>query len=219
MSIGCLARALNMYTYCSHCNNQHKVSAKQLRRHRGLLLCKQCGERFDALAALTDKPDPKRTKSEGHDFIPKDTRDRSWAWRSGVVLMAAILLLQLGYFEGARFPYLHGGITAVCARLGCNAPRLSNTTDWSVSHSDLQAYLSPYYRFTAALTLQSESAQTLPQLKLTLLGFNGLPIAERVFAPEQYASVVAEATEGTREIQLWLVHPQAEVGGFTVSVL
>jgi len=210
-----------MYTYCTHCNTQHKVSAKQLRRHRGLLLCKQCGERFDALAALTDKPNPKLVKSVSDDFIPTDKDDATsaWGWRLGVALMSTLLILQIGYFEGARFPNLHGWLNLACAKVGCKAPSLSRPGDWSVSHSDLQPYLPPYYRFTAALTLQSEFSQTLPQLKLTLLGYNGLPVAERVLRPEQYADAAVVSSEGSQEIQLWLVKPQAEIGGFTVTVL
>jgi len=213
-----------MFSRCEYCQHQQRVTVKQLRRYRGLLKCKQCGKSFDALASLSDKFDS-RIVEVNENALPWLKYQRSaypGLWRLGCVAMLLLLIAQGGYFEGNRLlgkPQIRTLATELCRSLNCTVPSYRNLDDWSISHSDLQPYLQGQYVFSAAMSNQAAVAQALPSLKLTLLGFNGQPVAERVFSAWQYADEAELAGEETRKIQLWLAPPAAAIGGFNVSVL
>lgn len=213
-----------MFSSCTHCHRQQRVTVKQLRRYRGLLPCRHCGERFDALALLTDKKSDRIPEHAVEIGLMADgealaTGRRFWA--AGNVMMLLLLTLQLAYFNSEsllRQPTIRSTWTRICGQWVCAEP-VADAADWSVSHGDLRRYLNGYYLFSAALTHQGDRSELLPALHLTLSGLNGQPLAERVFQPEQYALQTLAAGEDTREIQLWLAAPAGKVGGFNVSLL
>lgn len=230
MPPGCRqAVGLNMFSRCEYCQHQQRITVKQLRKHRGLLKCKQCGKPFDALASLSEKYDsrlaPAGPNENALPWIAAQTPANPQLWRTGSLVMLWLLIGQGLYFEGGgwlwRLPQIHAMATSVCQPLRCAVPTYRNLdlADWSVSHSDLQAYLQGHYLFTAAISNQAAASQAFPDLKLTLLDFNGQPVAERVFSPRQYVDQAELAGEETRAVQLWLAEPAAAVGGFNVSVL
>ncbi len=214
-----------MFSRCEYCQHQQRITVKQLRRYRGLLKCKQCGKSFDALASLSDKLDSRVLAQPNENALPWLKQQKAanpGLWRLGGATMLLLLIGQGVYFEGNRLlgiPHIQAIAKQLCQSLYCAVPRYRNLADWSISHSDLQPYLQGQYLFTAAISNQADVSQAFPDLKLTLLGFNGQPVAERVFSPRQYVDEAELAGEETREIQLWLAQPAAAVGGFNVSVL
>lgn len=214
-----------MFSRCEYCRHQQRVTVKQLRRYRGLLKCKQCGKSFDSLASLSDKLDSRVLVEPRENALPWLKEQKSAnpvLWQLGVLTMLLLLVAQGMYFEGNRLlgvAQIQAVATQLCQSLHCTIPRYRNLDDWSISHSDLQPYLQGQYLFSAAISNQADVVQPFPDLKLTLLGFNGQPVAERVFSPWQYVDEAELAGEGTRGIQLWLAQPAAAVGGFNVSVL
>jgi predicted Zn finger-like uncharacterized protein len=214
-----------MFSRCEYCQHQQRVTVKQLRRYRGLLKCKQCGKSFDALASLSDKLDSRVLAQPNENVLPWLKQQKSanpGIWRLAGVTMLLLLIAQGVYFEGNRllqFPQMHAMANQLCQPLHCTIPRYRNLDEWSISHSDLQPYLQGQYLFSAAISNQADVAQAFPDLKLTLLGFNGQPVAERVFSPRQYVDEAELAGEETRAIQLWLAQPAVAVGGFNVSVM
>lgn len=213
-----------MFSSCTHCHRQQRVTVKQLRRYRGLLPCKHCGQRFDALALLTDKKSalsPEHAVEIGLVAGAEASPAGRWFWAAGNVMMLLLLTLQLAYFNSEsvlRQPAIRSLWTRICGQEACAEP-VADAADWSVSHGDLRRYLNGYYLFSAALTHQGDSPEVLPALHLTLSGLNGQPLAERIFQPEHYAREAFAAGEDTREIQLWLAAPVGKVGGFNVSLL
>ena len=165
-----------------------------MRNSRGLLICKRCGQSFDALASLSEKLDKGQTRfynDSSYSFERAELRKSSWFWGVASLSMVAVLLAQIIYFDGLSLyskPIIHSGLSSVCRTLNCRLPIITNPEDWSVSHSELQAYLNGRYWVTAALTNQSEITQALPELKLRLTDFNGQPLTERVFLPYQYSA-------------------------------
>ncbi len=214
-----------MFSRCTHCHAQQRVTTKQLRNNRGLLKCKQCGQRFDALATLSDKADPEQQYCQEIKISLGETTKpaKPWVWQMGSGVMLLILALQIGFFEGEKLlrqPQLRLALSQFCSKLNCRLPAYYNLDQWSISHSNLQAQLAHRYGFSALISNQGAFAQAFPNMKLTLMGFNGQPIAERVFLPDDYAPANRElAGDETREIQLLLVEPSEPVGGFTVSLL
>lgn len=218
------AARLTMFSRCEYCQHQQRVSVKQLRRYRGLLKCKQCGKSFDALASLSDKFDSRVVESNENllPWLKHRQPANPGLWRFGNVVMLLLLIAQGVYFEGNRLlgmPQFRDLASELCRSLHCTVPSYHNLDDWSISHSDLQPYIQGQFVFSAAISNQADVAQAFPNLKLTLLGFNGQPVAERVFLPGQYSYEAELAGQETRKIQLWLAQPAAAVGGFNVSVL
>lgn len=217
-----------MFSRCEYCQHQQRITVKQLRKHRGLLKCKQCHKPFDALASLSEKFDSRAALVGPNDtalpWVAGQMPDNPKLWRVTTLTMLMLLIGQTLYFEGHRLwrvPQIHALASDFCRSLHCTVPVYRNLdlADWSVSHSDLQAYLPGQLRFRAAISNQANASQAFPDLKLTLLDFNGQPVAERVFSPGQYVDQAELAGEETRAIQLWLTQPTAAVGGFKVSVL
>lgn len=214
-----------MFSRCEYCQHQQRVTVKQLRRHRGLLKCRNCHKPFDALASLSEKFDKREFTAPSENSLPwmkehKSVDHRFWRYANlGLILL---LLAQTSYFEAGkllRFPQIQAMAERVCGTLHCQVPAYLDPADWSVSNSDLLPYLQGRYLFTAAISNQSDAIQTFPQLKLTLLDFSGQPLAERVFESWQYSNQKLLGGEESREIRLWLAAPGIPVGGFNVSVL
>lgn len=215
-----------MFSRCPHCHSQQTVNTRQLRRNRGFLKCSVCKQRFDALATLSDRPAAKKELSNSGKFLrmPKSKSRHEHIWRIGGLLMLLMLIAQVGYFEAdnlSRQPQLRFALLQVCEILNCQLPVYKNIEDWSVSHSGLTQQSDHQYVLTAAITNQAEFPQVFPDLKLTLMNFNGQSIAERVFTAAEYTSAVDSllAANETREIRLNFVAPADQIGGFTIALL
>jgi predicted Zn finger-like uncharacterized protein len=212
-----------MYSRCPHCDAQQELTAQQLRDSRGLLHCVSCHQPFDALLSLSEQADEVVEPASTNIVLPQQQNTESvWRWRVGSLMMLLALLGQVVYFEGeslGRQPEVYATLLQACETLGCALPAYKNSDDWAVSHSDLQVHLDKRYLVTAALTNQAGFAQALPILKLTLKDFNDQPVAERLFAPQQYASDAALSANQTTQIRLPLVFSTNEVGGFTLSLI
>ncbi|WAR44047.1 zinc-ribbon and DUF3426 domain-containing protein [Methylomonas rapida] len=212
-----------MFSRCPQCDVLQEVTTQQLRDSRGLLKCKACRQTFDALPTLSERPD--EMIEPGHGIGPafeKNVKTESlWLWRGASLAMLLLLMVQLAYFEGQRlyrYPLLRPALAKVCAAMDCRLIDTANTTDWSVSHSQLQPYLQQTHLLTAALTNQADVAQGFPSLQLTLTDFNGQPLEQRLFAPQQYTHTAQLAANQTMHIRLPLIIP-AEFGGFTLTLI
>lgn len=213
-----------MYCRCSHCEFQQQVATEQLRSLRGLVICIDCGARFDALATLSDQP-------EGDFMLPRLNAPKlarnGFSWTAGLSLFACGLMLvlfvaQVLYFEGDTLRYqsrFRPLWLAVCQRMGCDTPAKAQIEDWSVSHSDLRPYLNRQLLFTAALTYQGAHSQPFPSLQLTLVGVDGEVLAQRTFSGSEYANQLQIPAGGTQNIQLWLAESPKGFSGFYVSLL
>lgn len=212
-----------MFSRCPHCDSQQAVTTQQLRDSRGLLDCRACGQKFDALPALTEQADESvQTQTTPFDFFSQDKLVSVWHWQLGNCLLALALLLQIGYFEADRLfqqPKLHQVISRVCQVVECRLPAYHTPEDWSVSHGDLQAHLDNRYWLTAALTNHSDSLQNLPALKLTLNDYQGQPMMMRIFAPPVFSQASTLPANQTLEIRLPLVVSVAPIGGFSLTVM
>lgn len=77
--------------------------------------------------------------------------------------------------------------------------------------------------FHTVLANYADFSQPFPSLKLSLTYFDGDPIAQRIFTPEEYlpAELAAKAMPvgESFEIKLLLAPPEKTVGGFTIELL
>ncbi|WP_446808066.1 zinc-ribbon and DUF3426 domain-containing protein [Methylomonas sp. 2BW1-5-20] len=213
-----------MYSRCPHCDKQHRLTVKQLRQQRGLLICSACGEYFDGLRFLSDHKGKLAEDSTTH-FLEKGTtrQQTSAVWLSASVVMLSLLAAQVIYFEGYRLcmqSQLRTALEKLCAAVACQLPIYKKLDDLTVTHGALHLQANRSYLFTAALSNQSPFSQAAPNLKLTLLNFNGQPTAERVFsAPQFLVGSATLAAEQTVEIHLNFVAPNLAVGGYILTLL
>ncbi|MGY6277772.1 zinc-ribbon and DUF3426 domain-containing protein [Methylomonas sp. MgM2] len=216
---------MTMFCRCTHCNKQRQISARELRTSRGLLKCRSCGQSFDALASLSEKPDeaqPRYDKGSGFAFGPTELMQASRLWTIGSVVMLVVLLAQVVYFDGRRLygqPVVNVALAKVCRALNCRPPIFNDPEQWAVSHTELEPHLDNRYWLVAALTNQAKVTQALPNLKLTLTNFGGQPLAERVFLPYQYSADTQLAANETVLVRLPLIMANDEIGGYTLDTL
>ena len=215
-----------MYSRCLHCQAQQEISVEQLRNSRGLITCTSCGQRFDALASLSDRADAEFQEEAEADFLPglPGNESASTVWGRGSVLLGLVLFAQILYFEGGgliRQPQIRIGLQAICERLSCRLPEYKNLDEWTISHGDLRAISDKSYIFSAAITNQAGFPQACPDLKLVLLNFNGQAVAERIFSGWQYSPVASLAANETSQISLTVVSPSelGKIGGYTFALL
>lgn len=214
-----------MFSRCPYCAEQHEVTVEHLRQSRGLLDCSVCGKSFDALRFLSEDKDSRLNDDlpyPDHQTLDQGPQTRR-VWFVATSLVALLLVAQILYFEGYRLtmqPQLRAHLDKVCATLSCRLPPYRNLEELSVSHSDLRVRSDSGYLFSAVLSNQAPYAQAAPDLKLSVLNFNGQAIAERVFSSAEYLlKPTTLAPEQTVEIRLFVVPPAAPIGGYTFSLL
>ncbi|WP_020482565.1 zinc-ribbon and DUF3426 domain-containing protein [Methylomonas sp. MK1] len=214
-----------MYSRCPHCAKQHEVTVEHLRQARGLLDCSVCGKSFDALRFLSEDDDAVLADESPYpdDQISEKRPQTPAVWFVATNLALLLLLAQILYFEDYRLtmqPQLRAGLDKVCAAFACRLPPYKNLEEFSVSHSDLRVQSDSSYLFSALLSNQAPFAQVAPDLKLSVLNFNGEVIAERVFRATEYLlRPTGLAPEQTVEIRLAIVAPAASIGGYTFTLL
>lgn len=212
-----------MYSRCPHCAKQHELTIEQLRSQRGLLICSACGEQFDSLRFLSEHEYCELDEDlPEQDQRAKPQPQMSLVWPLAFAAMFLLLVAQIIYFEGSHLimqPRLKAGLDAVCEAVHCRLPIYRNLDELVVFYSDLQVQTDHSYLFTAAISNQALFPQAAPDLKLTLLSFNGQPIAERVFSAPQYLSGPTQlAADQAAEIRLAIVAPVTSIGGYTFTL-
>lgn len=214
-----------MYSRCPHCHRQQRIKTRQLQKTRGLLVCKNCRQRFDGLAELTDRMDTALDKQDEPAFLtlPQTPHPRHTAgYCAGSTLLILLAMLQLGVLNPNQLPQqpaLHRALNWLCNALNCRLPQNVNLDDWTLSHSDLQLVEGSHWIFSAALTLEGKQSQPSPYLQLNLLDYSGQTIATRHFSPQQYlAGQPAPDTRQTVAVRLDLAYPAAKIGGFTANL-
>lgn len=218
-----------MYSRCPHCDTQRQISTAQLQKSRGLLRCRSCGQRFDALASLVDdKRAGKKIKSTPSESIAPPwlansdlkTAHRRW-YVFGNAALLLLLLTQLLFFYGediARQSSTQQWAERFCGQNRCGLPTYRNLDAWVLSHGHLQSISPGRYRFSAALGKSNDTAEALPELQLTLLDYAGSIVAQRVFGSQHYLANGQELSPAA-EIRLDLFVPNMQIGGFTYQLL
>jgi predicted Zn finger-like uncharacterized protein len=219
-----------MFTQCPECRTVHNVKAKQLRKNRGIFRCKNCAAQFDALQLISEKA-PK-IKSQQSFFPPSQplweepkTATPNAYWSAGVVAVLGLLATQFFYFEQRHLeqnPALRPWLEKLCATLHCRLPAYRNSGELAILQSVLQLRADQNYRLQAALANKSGFAQAYPQLKLSLLDFNGDSFAARLFTPQEYLPQppdVLFSAGATVEIGLDIAVPEVPVGGYLIELL
>lgn len=235
-------------TRCRHCGRIFPVYAQQLKERRGKVECPQCGGRFDAVRGLLEEaipgtemqrgdlgtggsPQPAATKPADMLDLREGRRERgrirTALWSLGVLMLIAVSILQIGWWERGDWLQRPGARTsaeALCERIGCRLglQRLAGTPE--ILQPTLSEREEPNggLRLTMVLINKADIGQRLPQLQLELYDAQGDLTAARRFGPESYLPdktpdaglAPGESVRPTLDIAA----PAAPVEGFRVKL-
>jgi len=120
------------------------------------------------------------------------SRQRTWLWISGSVIVGIVLLLQSVYFFrvdiAARFPGMKPAMLQICAKLKCALPLPQKLDQISIESSELESDPTQANIITLHATLRSSApyAMSYPHVELTLTDLQDSALARRSFSPAQY---------------------------------
>jgi len=214
-----------MFTQCPECQKTHTLTLEQLRTSRGMMRCSHCSALFDALAFIGETEAEKKPESR---LLPwetiklPDTRHWGGALSVGVLLLIA----QVVYFEGhaiSQNQAFRPWLETLCSQLNCPLPAYKNLNEFTVMHGSFAVLPDHNYAFKAVISNQALFKQPYPNVKLTLLDFDGAAFAQRIFQPQDYLPAFSVATEidadAGAEINLNIAAPQTPVGGYTFELM
>lgn len=189
--------------------------------------CSNCRASFDALEHLSDQPLATPQNPPEQPVRPQNSsgqrRPRQPLWATGVIAGIGLLLGQVIYFKGYQLtqtPELRPWLVKVCESLHCQIPDYNDVSALLVIHSQLKNADRDSYRFSALVNNQAEFQQNYPDVKLTLMNFNGQTFAERIFTANDYRQTAnALAADESAEITFDIAAPQQTVGGYQFTLL
>jgi predicted Zn finger-like uncharacterized protein len=158
----------------------------------------------------------------GADYLAEAAPARRWPWLLSLLLLAAALLLQLGYAYrtelAKHYPDLRPDMEAACERLGCSVELPREADRISIESSDLNPE-SDKNRLQLAATLKNRApyAQSYPHLELTLTDVRDQPLVRRVFTPAEYLPKDAPASfapEAEAPVRLMLEVADTNASGY-----
>jgi len=217
-----------MFTQCPECQRIHPLTLAQLRAGRGMMRCSNCSAMFDALERIRETREADNTENLSAKSLPwdKESEPGNAYWRAGLVISLLLLIGQVIYFEGyalSQNPALRPGLEKLCQQLNCHVPVYKNLDEFTLLHGSFNPLPDQNYLFQAVISNQAAFTQAYPNIKLTLLDFNGKAFAHRIFRPRDYlpeASVTTDmASDATTEISLQIAAPKTKVGGSTYELI
>jgi hypothetical protein len=191
------------------------------------LRCNSCSAMFDALERISETEEINHSENLPAKSLPWD-KERSSGniyWRAGLVISLLLLIGQIVYFEGYAFsqnPSLRPGLEKLCQQLNCHIPVYKNLDEFTLLHGFFNPLPDQNYLFQAVINNQAEFSQPYPNIKLTLLDYNGNAFAHRIFRPRDYlpeASSTDMAADAITEISLKIAAPKTKVGGSAYELI
>ena len=237
--IGVVSTVLNfsgmitLYTLCPECKKEHAITVKQLRINRAIVECKKCSVKFDALEFLNDTPVQRSAKplfklpDSALPPLPWEKKDQTkpfQRWDGNCYIAGLILVFQLHWFQGDNMvqnttirPWLEG----VCALMPCSIAPYHNISEFKTSQVILQAGNEQELILHAIFSNEAKFKQVYPDLKLTLLSFNGDVLSQRVFSVDEYLPNRWDKTINVGEqvkVKLIIVQPPETIGGYEIEL-
>ncbi|MDP2901856.1 MAG: zinc-ribbon and DUF3426 domain-containing protein [Methylovulum sp.] len=215
-----------MFTRCPNCRQQQSLTVDQLRLSGAIVSCRQCSIKFDALELLSETATEDTGNIPQTVVLPWEQQPRNPYWLLGTVIGIVLLLAQIVYFEGnaaiAQNVRLRPRLESICQHLGCRLPDYKNPDELILKGALMPS--NDHYAFMVAINNQAAFAQAYPNIKLTLLGYNGSPFTHRIFYPQEYAAEIMQTSPlinagATLTVQLDIAATKNHMGGYTFDTL
>jgi len=189
------------------------------------VFCRHCSVKFDALELLSDTATDETGDILQADVLPWEQSPVSPYWKLGLAIGIVLLLVQTTYFEGNALiqnARLRPSLELFCRHLGCRLPGYKNPDELMIQGALMSS--NQHYVVTGLINNQAVFAQTCPNIKLTLLDYNGNPFTHRVFHPQDYASEMIAAKPminagATIAINLDIAATKNRIGGYTFELI
>ncbi len=196
-----------------------------MRNNSAIVFCRQCSIKFDALELLSETAIDEANNNIQAVVLPWEQPSRKSYWLLATLINSLLLLAQLVSFEGnavAQNIRFRPGLERACQLFGCQLPNYKNADELIIKGALIPS--NGHYNFTAAITNQAAFAQHYPNIKLTLLGYNGSPFAYRIFYPQEYAAEMMTTNAlinagATLAINLDIAATKNHISGYTFDTL
>ena len=134
-----------------------------------------------SLAPLMGENDSFTSKKKGHP----------WLWFFASLLGIVLLTTQVAthfFEEGSRSSNFRAIYKTICSYSGCALPRFEDISAITIQHVRIQSHPSipNALLVNAIITNTSDFSQPMPKIALEFFDLNGLPVAARLFAPNDY---------------------------------
>jgi predicted Zn finger-like uncharacterized protein len=219
-----------MYAICPKCQNYQEISAKQLQKKRGKVICSRCKNPFNPRTSLTDNP-PKTIDAAANSrgiepyAWQKPVKPHSKLWLTGCLLGALLLAYQVYYFKGyslAQSAQIRPWLQIISAAINHPLPHYKNISEFTTIGSSFSPIENGNYRLQVSFINHANFNQTLPKLNLSLQNLHGGIIAQRTFTPKDYIGSnkysAQLASNSTFDINLLITLPDQNIGGYQVTL-
>ena len=110
-----------------------------------------------------------------------------------------------------------------CAQIRCRLPDYRRPEDIEIIERGLYTQDEGAIQFHLVMVNSGRFPLSFPELRLTLVRFNGDPLGYRIFRPEEYlpdSDKLANMPVGELfEINLMIANPETGIGGYTFSFI
>lgn len=215
-----------MLTQCPQCRSSQPISAKKLRKTRGMLRCSECDADYDALELLSDKRPIKKKPDLAHidAKIIKTSRPLPKLWGLGITFCISLFIFQVYYFEAntlAQNPTTRPWLQKITLAFKKKLKTYKNIDDFTILQGSLEPIDADSYFFKAAIINQAIFPQKHPAIKLTLLDFTGSEFATRIFSANDYLYNPKRLIkpDASTEISLIIATPPQNIGGYHFELI
>ena len=118
-------------------------------------------------------------------------KSHPWLWFFATLFGAALLSAQVAmhfFDEGSRSSNFRSLYRTLCSYTGCVLPGFEDVSAISIQHVRIQSHptIPNTLLVNAIITNTSDFSQPMPKIALEFFDLNGLPVAARLFAPNDY---------------------------------
>ncbi len=222
----------------------------EVRSGQGKVLCSHCDTVFDSISSLADvafenhftdirsvptlsversilpEPQDDELRAEFERPAHSDSGRIRWGWSFAALSMVVLLLAQIVTYQTpswAQNKDIRPWLKEYCDKIDCRLPKYHHPEDIEVIERALEPAGHDALMFRLVIVNNGSLPVALPKMYLKLIRFNGEPLAQRIFAPDEYigdADSVSELPVGKPiEFSLKIANPDNKIAGYTFKFL
>lgn len=215
-----------MDALCPKCEYFQKISARQLRKKHGQIICPQCKYEFNPHASSSN-PAPPKDEPVIIETYPwqKTAVVHTRRWVTGTLVAVVLFVYQVIYFTGyplSQNAQLRPWFSTVCTKLDYLLPTYRNLSEFTTIGSALEPIDADTYHLQISFINHADFAQRLPDILVSLHNLHGGLFAQRTFTPEEYSSKentsLLIASSDTADIDFFIAVPEQDIGGYSIEL-